>query len=149
MEIERKFLVDQRSAGRREMAPQRIEQGYLALDGDVEVRLRRREQRGCTLTIKAGSGRSRLEQELELAESAFVQLWPLTDGRRLVKRRSLLDEIELDVYEGELAGLAVAEVEFASEPEADGWQPPEWLGRELTGDPRYSNRALACGGVPA
>ena len=149
MEIERKFLIDRAVAAARGADAERIEQGYLAVDGAVEVRVRRRERRGCTLTIKAGSGLRRIERELELADDAFAELWPLTDGRRVVKRRAVLDRIELDLYEGALDGLAVAEVEFDSEHEAADWQPPEWFGRELTGDERYANRALACHGAPA
>jgi adenylate cyclase len=57
--------------------------------------------------------------------------------------------IELDVYGGDLEGLVVAEVEFASEEDADAFDPPAWLGREVTDDPRYKNQRLARDGAPA
>ena len=52
------------------------------------------------------------------------------------------------MYEGELAGLAVVEVEFSSGEEAGDFAPPGWFGRELTGDARYSNASLALDGRP-
>ena len=56
--------------------------------------------------------------------------------------------IELDVYGGDLDGLVVAEVEFESEQESADYNPPAWLGREVTGDERYANRRLAVHGIP-
>jgi CYTH domain-containing protein len=57
-------------------------------------------------------------------------------------------EIELDVFEGELEGLVVAEVEFDSDAAADSFEPPEWFGDEVTGDDRYLNETLAIQGRP-
>ena len=152
MEIERKFLVNEApELGEHESVA--IEQGYLALatDGGAEVRLRRK---GGThlLTIKGGTGEVRTEEELELERSRFDSLWPLTEGRRLMKTRYLIPQgeltIELDVYEGDLDGLVVAEVEFSGEAEADRFQPPPWFGPEVTGDERYLNESLATMGLP-
>jgi adenylate cyclase len=56
--------------------------------------------------------------------------------------------IELDVYGGALEGLLVAEIEFDSEEAAERFEAPDWLDRELTGDERYSNAALAERGLP-
>jgi CYTH domain-containing protein len=53
---------------------------------------------------------------------------------------------EVDVYEGDLGGLVTAEVEFPSEEASSAFDPPGWLGREVTGDPRYANRTLAVSG---
>lgn len=152
MEIERKFLVERPPDGLGEAPARDLEQGYLAVDGDVEVRIRRDGDRH-RLTIKGGHGRTRLESELEIDEERFAELWPLTAGRRVRKRRHLIDlggglTLELDVYAGELDGLLTAEVEFASEAASDAFAPPPWLGRELTGDARYANQALAVDGRP-
>jgi CYTH domain-containing protein len=57
-------------------------------------------------------------------------------------------EIEVDVYEGDLEGLIVAEVEFDSEERARGFEPPAWLGDDVTGDERFLNENLAVNGVP-
>ena len=151
MEIERKFLVGAPPDGLDAHPAEPIDQGYLALDGDTEVRVRRRAGRA-TLTIKHGSGLVRVEEEIAIDDARFERLWPLTAGRRIEKVRHLVPAdgvtVELDVYGGDLAGLVVAEVEFAGEADSEAWRPPGWLGRELTGDERYANRSLACHGAP-
>jgi adenylate cyclase len=150
MEVERKFLVAE-PPDLEGTDSDEIEQGYLAIGSDGEVRLRRKGD-ALLLTAKRGSGISREEGEVDLPADAFERLWPLTEGRRLHKRRHVipLDElkIELDVYEGELEGLVVAEIEFDSESDAHGFEPPEWLGEEVTGDERYLNETLATSGRP-
>ena len=151
MEVERKFLVaeppDLDGADSDE-----IEQGYLAIGADGEVRLRRRGEQ-LVLTAKRGSGLARDEAEVDLERDAFEELWPLTEGRRLHKRRHVLPhddlEFEVDVYEGDLEGLVVAEIEFPSEEVAREFEPPDWIGREVTGDERYLNETLATRGRPS
>jgi CYTH domain-containing protein len=152
MEIERKYLVAERpdldGSERTE-----IEQGYLAVADDegAEVRLRRKGDE-LLLTVKGGSGRTRVEEEIGLAREPFESLWQLTEGRRVIKTRHLIAHgphtIELDVYAGELDGLLVAEVEFADQASAQGFEPPEWFGEEVTGDRRYLNQTLATEGAP-
>ncbi|MFL5908896.1 MAG: CYTH domain-containing protein [Solirubrobacterales bacterium] len=149
MEVERKFLAsDPPDLGKGE----EIVQGYLAIGSDGEVRLRR-QGKWLLLTAKRGSGLSRDEAEIELDSERFDRLWPLTEGRRVRKRRHVIPSgdlrIEVDVYEGELEGLVVAEIEFPSEEEAREFEPPDWLGEEVTGDERYLNETLATQGAPA
>jgi CYTH domain-containing protein len=150
MEVERKFLVPD-APDLSGTDSDEIEQGYLAIGADGEVRLRRRGER-LLLTAKRGSGISREEAEVELDREAFERLWPLTEGRRLHKRRHVIPygdlEIEVDVYEGELEGLVVAEIEFSSEDQARAFQPPDWIGEDVTGDERYLNETLATRGAP-
>ena len=50
---------------------------------------------------------------------------------------------ELHVHEGHLAGFNYAEVEFSTEAEANGFEPPAWFGREVTEDARFSYGTLA------
>ncbi len=152
-EIERKFLVkrDADQAGER---PERIDQGYVAIDGDgTEVRVRRRGNTR-TLTVKSpDAGRVRLEEELPIDEQRFERLWPLTEGRRIEKDRSRIGlpdghAAELDVYHGRLTGLRTVEVEFDSVQESDRFRPPDWFGPDVTADDRYRNRVLAVRGLP-
>ncbi len=102
--------------------------------------------------MKQGEGLRRLEEELEISAATFEALWPITEDRRVEKERFRLERdgrtIELDVYGGGLEGLVVAEVEFESEQDSADFQPPAWLGREVTGDERYANRRLAVRGIP-
>ncbi|HWH10186.1 MAG TPA: CYTH domain-containing protein [Solirubrobacteraceae bacterium] len=151
-EIERKFLVADPPVGYADHPSEPIEQGYIVVEGQSEVRVRRRGGR-TLLTVKAGAGRVRVEEEFEIDQRRFASLWPLSEGRRIAKTRYLLPAdggltIELDVYTGDLAGLTVAEVEFDSEAASDDFQPPGWFTRELTDDHRYANRALAVDGLP-
>jgi adenylate cyclase len=148
VEIERKFLVEHLPDEVGQATSRRIDQGYVALDEGAEVRLRRYGGE-LWLTVKGSGGLARVEEELQLDPEQFESLWPLTEGRRLEKTRHVLPGgIELDVYEGTLEGLVVAEVEFASEDESAAFEPPEWFGAEVTEDPRYKNRALAVDGQP-
>ena len=151
MEVERKFLVS-RPPDLGGATADEIEQGYLAIGSDGEVRVRRKGDR-LLLTAKRGSGLSRQEAEIELDQPSFDELWALTEGRRLQKRRHVIPlgqlKIEMDVYAGDLEGLVVAEVEFPSEEEAKAFEPPHWLGEEVTGDHRYLNETLATAGAPS
>ena len=148
-EIERRFLVDAGPADLPAGTP--LRQGYVALDGDVSVRVRDAGGRR-TLTVKGGTGRERVEVEQEIAEDAFEALWALSEGRRVTKARSVLPQgdlrIEVDVFEETLAGLVIAEVEFPSPAAADAFEPPSWFGEEVTGRPEWSNPWLATRGRP-
>ena len=150
MEIERKFLVERLPDGLAHYPAHRIEQGYLALDesSGAEVRVRRHGE-DLVLTVKGAGDLSRVEVELPLSREQFDSLWPLGEGRRVEKtRHELPGGIELDVYGGALDGLIVAEIEFPSEADSEAFEPPSWLGREVTEDRRYKNRALAVDGRP-
>lgn len=146
IEIERKFLTRPPGAPLAGIAGRSIEQGYLA-DTPLQVRLRRVDSARFILTVKSGHGIIRGEHEVDLTREQFEKLWPLTAGRRLRKRRyevplgALI--VEVDVYEGLHAGLIVAEVEFPDEAASRTFQPPSWLGEDVSADLRYSNRALA------
>jgi len=150
VEVERKFVL----ASLPELPPgTRIEQGYVALDpAGAEVRVRRKGD-AHTLTVKSGAGLVRGEEELALGAEDFARLWPLTEGRRVIKTRHDVDlgdglKAEVDVYEGALDGLLTAEVEFPDEAAARAFDAPGWLGRDVTGDKRYANQSLAVDGRP-
>jgi adenylate cyclase len=153
VEIERKFVLAAPPPGLERHPHTRIEQGYIALDPNgTEVRVRRRAD-DRTMTIKSGNGLVRTEQESELDPDRFDALWPLTDGRRVVKTRYLVPldgglTAEVDVYEDALDGLVTAEVEFGDEQASDAFEAPAWLGDEVTGDGRYANKSLAVAGRP-
>jgi CYTH domain-containing protein len=150
-EIERKFLLDRLPAEVARVPAATLRQGYLALDGDTEVRVRLQDGSG-VLTLKHGAGRTRTEVELELSDEQAEALWPVSEGRRIEKRRRRVphDElvIEVDEYGGELEGLLVAEVEFPDERAAEAFEPPAWFGREVTGESAYKNQSLAGHGRP-
>lgn len=151
-EIERKFLVKEMPRGLGDYRTSEIIQGYLNVtEEDNEIRVRKKGDMYYQ-TVKSGKGLMRKEVEFEIGEKVFNALWPLTEGKRIEKTRYDIPYdglvIELDVYLGSLAGLVVAEVEFLSVEESGRFAPPAWLGREITGDIRYSNADLALHGKP-
>lgn len=152
LEIERKFLVTDAPDPDLVVGEARLRQGYLAVDGRVELRLR--EVDGTTtMTVKAGSGLARTEVEVVLDTDDAAGLWPHTQGRALAKRRQRVsigpDTIaELDIYDAPLDGLRVVEVEFPDADAAEAFVPPGWFGREVTGEPGWSNADLARHGAP-
>jgi adenylate cyclase len=153
MEIERKYLVPSPHEGLEHSDRERISQGYLVIGADgEEVRVRRSGDRAW-LTVKRGLGEVRVEEEVELGPDQLGVLWPLTEGRRVIKTRYRVPEgdvvVEVDVFEGELEGLVTAEVEFESERQSAAFEPPEWFGDEVTEDARYKNERLATTGLPA
>jgi len=150
MEVERKFVLDALPSGLD--AGTRIEQGYLAIDpAGAEVRVRRKGAK-TLMTVKTGIGMVRGEEEFAVDADVFARLWAMTEGRRVAKTRHLVPAgeftAEVDVYEGALSGLLTAEVEFPDEAAATAFEPPPWLGRDVTDDPRYANRTLAVNGLP-
>ena len=142
-EIERKFLVGDLSILRGSIGlPYR--QGYLSTDPERTVRVRRAGDRAF-LTIKGLSkGATRAEFEYEIPTADAEQLLALCAGPIVAKTRHRIDHAgltwELDVFEGENAGLVVAEVEIPS-PDAPV-EIPGWAGDEVTADPRYYNANL-------
>lgn len=157
MEIERKWRVLAFAAGAAGTTctagrsnGRKLRQGYLATGAD-EVRIR--DQGGDkTLTCKQGQGLVRREYEITLSSAQFDALWVATEGRRIEKTRYTMQHgdhvIEVDVYEGALTGLVVAEVEFADRADAETFAPPAWFGPELTGNKAWSNARLAIDGAP-
>jgi CYTH domain-containing protein len=150
IEIERRYLVQGDAWRTGVAATRRLRQGYLAREDGVSVRVR---LGGATakLTIKGPAGlvRPEFEYAIPLAD-AEAMLAALCAGRSLVKTRHEvpLDGLvwEVDVFEGPLAGLVIAEVELPSPDHPV--RLPAWLGREITGDPRYANAALASAAAP-
>lgn len=152
-EIERRFLVlelpDLSTAKRTE-----VRQGYITHPTDaVEMRLRQNDE-AFVLTFKSGEGTVRTEREAAITREQFETFWPETAGRRVEKIRwtaalpgGLL--FELDVFEGDLSGLQLVEVEFDTLEAAKAFTPPAWFGADVTDDKRYKNKNMAVDGLPA
>lgn len=149
IERERRFLVTSLPADLPD--PSRIVQGYL-MTRPAAVRVRRRDET-YTLTIKTGAGLARVEIERELDADEFEALWAVADDLRIAKRRHLVPLTgqhiaELDLFDGNLTGHRIVEVEFDDDAGAAAFDPPDWFGREVTDDGRYTNAALATNGWP-
>jgi adenylate cyclase len=144
-ERERKYLVRNEDWRRDAGSGVAYVQGYLTLDPERSVRIRTAGEEG-VLTIKGAShAGDRAEFEYPI---------PLPDAREMLESlclRPLIEKTryvvecgggkwEIDEFSGGNAGLVVAELELG--PGNERFQTPEWLGPEVTGDPRYFNQNL-------
>ncbi len=144
-EIERKFLVhgDEWRAG---ATAKPIRQGYLHASKGMSIRVRRTGEHAY-LTVKGTQvGATRAEYEYEIpVDDAEDMLDALCQPPLIEKVRYTLqndgDTWEVDVFGGENAGLIVAEVELDSEDQSVTL--PDWIGPEVTNDPRYLNANLS------
>jgi|ERR1051325_650040 CYTH domain-containing protein len=147
MEIERKFLIKSSPRNLSGFPCTHIRQGYFPLaDKNLEIRLREKGSEHF-VTIKAGRGRARLEEEVPISKKQFDALWPLVRANCIEKKRYRIPcdgrTIELDLYQGRHRGLKTADIEFRSTNQSDAFEPPDWLGTEITGKRRYANETLA------
>lgn len=147
MEIERKYLIEQLPENLSSYDCRIIEQGYLCTAPVVRIR---RDNDKYELTYKSKGLMAREEYNMPLTEESYEHLLSKVDGRVIRKKRYMLplDEvltIELDVFEGDLAPLILAEVEFPSEEMAMDFVPPEWFGEDVTFSTKYHNSNLSQG----
>ncbi len=139
-EIERKFLVKTDSWRETCVNSQRLVDGLVAISDGRKVRVRLYE-RHATLAIKTTEG--------GLKRAEFEYQIPFEDGKELVQNYCgdlVLSKTrhyvpfrgftwEVDVYEGILAGVVIAEVEIERPDTAVPL--PGWVGAEITGNPAY------------
>lgn len=144
IEIERKFLVlgeAWKASGPGEF----ISQGYLNRDPARTVRVRIKGEQAW-LTIKGRSeGVARAEFEYPVPVADARELLALCEGPRVEKIRREISHAgmlwEVDEFLGDNAGLVVAEIELSDADQA--FERPDWLGQEVSQDPRYFNSALS------
>jgi adenylate cyclase len=143
-EIERKFLV--KGDGWRKLASGVVyRQGYLNSAKERTVRLRTARDKAF-LTIKGITvGASRLEYEYEIPMSDCNAMLDALAEKPLIekKRYKILFEgntWEIDEFFGDNAGLVLAEIELHTEDQI--FSKPDWIGEEVTNDPRYYNANL-------
>lgn len=145
MEIERKFLVDAEEWEKfPKPEPVLIKQGYLTNTEDITIRLRVKGNKGF-LTVKgATKGISREEFEYEIPASDVEEMVAVFQTQLLSKWRYTLpfkDHLwEVDVFEGKLSGLILAEIELKAENERFEWPP--FVGKEVSESPDYFNSNL-------
>ncbi len=147
MEIERKFLVKDKSFIDKAFKITHIIQGYICSDADRTVRIRICDKKGF-LTIKSASNergwsRYEFEHSIELKDAKeLIQLCLpgiIDKHRHCVKVGQHIWEV--DIFHGENEGLVVAEIELESEEES--FERPSWMGEEVSGAARYYNSMLS------
>jgi CYTH domain-containing protein len=144
-EIERKFLVNTSiDEVLKRSRFQEIKQGYMHADPEKTIRVRTKGSKGY-LTIKGKTiGITRSEFEYEIPYPEALRLLELFCPKTLTKKRYEIvyegNTWEIDVFEGNLTGLIVAEIELSSEDQR--FSKPEWIGEEVSHDPSYINSNL-------
>ena len=122
MEIEKKYLIRRLPENLEQYECKRIAQGYLCTAPVVRIK------------------------------EAYEHLLPKIDGLLISKTRFLIPlsdglTAELDIFDGELAGLTMVEVEFTTIEQADQFIPPEWFGEDVTNSGKYHNSYLSQHGL--
>jgi adenylate cyclase len=146
IEIEHKFLLANNEWRNHIQRSVKYKQGYLSSLATSSIRVRISDNHAWLNIKSATIGTQRHEYEYEI---------PFTDANELLNtlcKKPLIEKTrhfvadnnkiwEIDEFEGENAGLIVAEIELA-EP-GESFLKPAWLGAEVTGDLRYYNNNLA------
>lgn len=145
MEIERKYLINKMPDHLMGYECKQIEQGYLCTNPVVRIR---RANDDYILTYKGSGLLVREEYNLPLTEEAYLHLKDKVDGILIEKKRYLIPyinqlTIELDIFEGKLTGLILAEVEFETEEDANSFTPPDWFDEDVTYSQNYHNSTLS------
>jgi len=144
-EIERKYLVDQIKWQQIDKPTgQLYRQGYLLTDPNKTIRVRQTTDKGF-LTIKGLSiGATRPEYEYEIP---FDEAKELLDNFSISELSKIRYKIvfdnkvwEVDEFLGDNIGLIVAEIELTSE--AESFNIPAWIDKEVTGQEKYYNSNL-------
>ena len=147
LEIERKFLVKDDSWFDQVSQSKHIRQGYLAPrvfseneTASVRVRI---EGEKANINIKSATlGIRRMEYEYEIPLTEAKEMLDHLCGKpQIDKNRHFVKQgdhtWEIDEFFGDNCGLYVAEIELDSEDQE--FIKPDWLGEEVTEDPRYYN----------
>ena len=154
MEIERKYTLKELPANLDSYPCHLIEQAYLNTKPVVRIR---KEDDDYYLTYKGSGMMAREEYNLPLNEESYYHLREKADGIVITKKRYVLPLtdfqldnqdntfIELDIFEGKLAPLIIAEIEFPTEEMANSFIPPEIFAEDVTFDPKYHNSNLSKG----
>ncbi|MFD8483017.1 hypothetical protein [Kitasatospora sp. NPDC059673] len=151
MERERRFLLA------RVPAPGAVTCARLITDRYVDgtrLRLRHVERidtgecaHKLTQKIPAPPGTTGAEQglitNLYLSEEEYALLLDSLPGRELTKTRLSVPPLGIDVFDGRLLGLVLAEAEFETAEDAETFVPPAACLAEVTDDPRFTGGSLA------
>lgn len=154
MEIERKYRVKYMPEYLEQYEKKEIEQGYLCSNPIVRIR---KSNEDYILTYKSKFGidenLSKLakvcnEVEVPLNESGYLHLREKIDYKLVTKVRYIIPlanglKAELDIFGGHLEGLSIVEVEFPDEAAIHEFVEPDWFGKDVSNDKRFSNNKLA------
>ncbi|MAR43997.1 MAG: adenylate cyclase [Flavobacteriaceae bacterium] len=147
IEKERKFKVKSEKFISLSHKVINIKQGYLSKDNNLTIRIRISDKNAylCIKGPTSRSGISRFEFEKEISVIEGSKLLKLCLPRIIFKKRYLIEYkkqlLEVDVFEGFLKGLILAEIELNSESQKVNL--PDWVGEEVTGVNSFYNSQLS------
>jgi adenylate cyclase len=146
VEIERKYLLDlEKWKAMDKPAPKFLRQGYMVKEPSKTIRIRIADEDGY-ITIKGKStGASRSEYEYPLPLADAMELLNDFCDAVITKNRYEIEFAgklwEVDEFMGDNEGLYIAEIEL--DDEAELFELPEWVDKEVTGDKKYYNSNLS------
>ncbi|MDE5632397.1 MAG: CYTH domain-containing protein [Muribaculaceae bacterium] len=146
-EIERKYLVCGSSYRHQAIQKKDMMQGYISLDPDATVRIRIVGDKAFITVKSRNIGAVRNEWEYPVpVEEAKEMLRSCCKSRLIEKTRYIVEaphnlKWEIDEFHGSLDGLVIAEIELPDEDFEVAL--PDFIGEDVTGNPRYYNSSLA------
>ena len=147
IEKERKFKVKSEKFISLSHKVINIKQGYLSKENNLVIRIRISDKNAylCIKGPTSESGISRFEFEKKISLIEGTKLLKLSLPRIIFKKRYLIEYkkqlFEVDVFEGFLKGLVLAEIELNSESQKVSL--PDWIGEEVTGVKTFYNSQLS------
>lgn len=152
MEIEKKYLVPKLPELSADCEKWEIEQYYLCSKPTIRIRKKNEEyiltyknhrpDKTADLSLCVAD-----EVEMPLTAEAFEHLKAKSDGIGICKTRYRIPyekyTIELDVFHEDYEGFCMAEVEFPTIDESTSFCPPDWFGKDVSGDVHYTNSYLS------
>ena len=150
MEIERKFLIKSLPKNLESYPHHHITQAYLCTEPVIRIR---QKDEVYILTYKSKGLLAREEVEMPLTKDSFEHLLKKADGMIIEKERYCIPlnselTIELDVFEQDLKGLILAEIEFKDEETALAYEMEDWFIKDVTMDSAYHNSTMSKGNIP-
>lgn len=151
IELERRFLIDAGMflEGNGDAPSVEIEQAALRLPSGSSTRMRLVDRSQGIITFKHVKEDVLYEKEEEIDPEMCALFIRRSGLRKIEKTRYVVEACcslpgllwEVDVFHGDLEGLAVAEIELPYGLDVDVWLP-RWIKKEITGDARLSNVAM-------
>lgn len=155
-EIEKKWLIKEENIPYDLSKTEKIEieQTYICFSPEMRVR-RINNGENYTFAIKTNitkDGMIRDETEFEINEAEYNNLITKKEGNTINKTRyQFLDGdnlLAIDIFSGDLEGLAYLEIEFVNKEQSDNYSEPSWVIKDVTSDLDYKNGHLARYGIP-
>lgn len=156
VEIEKKWLINPKTIpfDLSEAVVFQLEQTYINFSPEMRVR-KINDGEQYTFTLKydmTSDGIKRNEIDIQITQEEYEELVAKQEGNSIQKMRYQLlvdgELVAIDLFKGDLEGLAYMEIEFLNMEEATAFATPEWVIADVTDDVRYKNGHLARYGIP-